>query len=477
MSDARAREQRVMRCDCGLFVRLDRGLVESEPPAADLADADFDEATHMFASLDEIERFSRQTAKSDPPAQDKSPSPARSEQPKDIDDDDEATRVVSSPLASPLRLSAFLPQQQAADAKPGNTAPSKLIWYVDLGGSTIEMTIDKLIMARRSGKIGESALVWRPGMARWRPVGSLIAAAGSGAQRPLAERSRPSNPRISLPPPALPSSPLASSPSAAAPSKPAPSKPPPAPSRRENSGPMLAVYERPAATLEFALEEQAPPRRAEPSKPPPSRESGRPISTRPAARTEVTELRKASLFPPRSRAAAFLTSLPGWATIAIPAVACTALAIAGALLVRSLRAPRPLPALSTATTAAIATPKATPPPPPAPVAPAPEPSPEPIVDVDSLSLEKPVQRPKLATVASNAQNEIPAARFMLEESATETSRQTPGEAEPAEESAKPSAKADAGAATGATKDAGSAKNPLLDLGDQEEKNPFYNPGF
>src|SRR5450432_4379850 len=65
MSAARAREQRVLRCECGEFVRLDRALPESpsDPapapapaPAADgdLPDAFDDEETHMFSSLDAI---------------------------------------------------------------------------------------------------------------------------------------------------------------------------------------------------------------------------------------------------------------------------------------------------------------------------------------------------------------------------------------------------------------------------------------
>src|SRR5450432_2826352 len=69
MSAARAREQRVLRCECGQFVRLDRALTDgqSDPapaplpvatPARNIPDAfdndDEDEATHMFASLDDV---------------------------------------------------------------------------------------------------------------------------------------------------------------------------------------------------------------------------------------------------------------------------------------------------------------------------------------------------------------------------------------------------------------------------------------
>src|SRR6201999_684788 len=60
MSAARARAQRVLRCECGQFVRLDRALPEerhSDPvpaPNGELPDAYDDEETHMFSSLEEI---------------------------------------------------------------------------------------------------------------------------------------------------------------------------------------------------------------------------------------------------------------------------------------------------------------------------------------------------------------------------------------------------------------------------------------
>jgi hypothetical protein len=459
MSEARAREQRVLRCDCGHFVRLDRGLGESDLPA-DLDDADHDEATRMVSSLSEIEgaagAFGLAVAQA--PAESARASSVESEL-SDASEEDEATRMVSSPLT----LSSLLPQATKSDGVASSSTPAKPVWYVDLGaGGTIEMTIEKLIMARRSGKIGESALVWRPGMARWRPVGTLIAAAGTGVARPGAEpRSKPSNPKPSQPTP--------------------PSAPRSTPARREEPGPSaLAVYERPAATLEFALEDQrsAPPEPSSPS----TREAGRapaadPARSRsvpPVARSTASAAPRAAAALPRGARAALLRSLPKWVTILVPALACTVLAIAGALVVRALRAPRPLPALSAApaTAAKIAAPK--------PVTKAePEPSAAltgdagdaPIIDVDSLSLEKrPAPRPKLAALSE------PRAA-----SPTGGGDPVPADSDQAQPNQKARSEStdqgQTGRDAGAPKDTGALKNRLPELGEQDKNNPFYNPGF
>jgi GYF domain 2 len=462
MSESRAREQRVMRCDCGQFVRLDRGLSEADLPV-ELTDEDHDEATRAVTSLEDIEGAAEAFGLMGSQAL----KPAGSSGPIDHSDlfdpdDDEATKMVSSPL----KLSALLPpakgdsgtKSNPTSSSPTSSSPgSKPVWFVDLGGTgTVEMTIDKLIMARRSGKIGESAMVWRPGMARWRPVGTLIAAAGSGVARPGAEpRSKPINPKINLPPPSLPSM----SP------------------RRENSDPSLAVYDRPAATLEFAADaSKTPPPIGGPGRsvPPkaPVRDPARARSAPPSnGSTQGVELGARSA--PNSalgRIGNYVPPLPKWAAVAAPLAACLALAGAGALLVRSFRAPRVLPAMSAgpSTAAAIRVPKPEP-------AAAPEPTSEqamaePIIDVDSLSLEKkkrPMARPNGAAPGAPEASPPSEIADAVKADADED------EAEVEISKVKTRDKRDAGA----RKDPGPGKNTLEGLGERDEKNPFYNPGF
>ena len=230
MSAARARSQRVLRCDCGQFVRLDRALTEtrSDPAPAPVAypklanaDDDDEDETQMFSSLEAIAALGGASGN-------------RASRASLFDKDDAAaTRVASSPVnlplpaAPPARPSSPVRASSPVQSAPG-TGTEKPLWYVDLGGAEkVEMTIEQLIIARRSGKLGEGALVWRAGMPGWRSVGSLIPAAGSGA------------PRQTLPPAA-----------------PVRNKEPPAPVR--NKAPALGSYERPLATLEFALETPDP---------------------------------------------------------------------------------------------------------------------------------------------------------------------------------------------------------------------------
>ncbi|MEP7051385.1 MAG: GYF domain-containing protein [Pseudomonadota bacterium] len=187
LSAEEARKQRVLRCDCGQFVRMDRALsdVRSEPAPAPIT-----AASSLAAGLARPGK-GRGTLAS-------------------LSDHERSVQPPRTATAAPFRSSSAPP--------PGD----KPLWYVDLGGAeTVEMTIEQLIIARRSGKLGEGALVWRAGMPRWRPVGELIPA--SSAWRPS-------------PPPA---------PAGSANALRGPSEPPPS---------ALGSYERPLATLEFALE-------------------------------------------------------------------------------------------------------------------------------------------------------------------------------------------------------------------------------
>ncbi|MEO6601677.1 MAG: hypothetical protein ABIQ16_17505, partial [Polyangiaceae bacterium] len=147
-SAEQARKQRVVRCACGQFVRLDRGLVElrSEPaPAPPVTlTSDDDEATHMVSSLAAVAALGGASRGSQGRASLAS-----------IHESERGSRPVPpGTLRSPL----------PAQAKYGSAPPAsdKPLWYVDLGGSkTVQMTIEQLIIARRSGKLGEGALVWR----------------------------------------------------------------------------------------------------------------------------------------------------------------------------------------------------------------------------------------------------------------------------------------------------------------------------
>src|SRR5438445_9071501 len=98
MSAARARAQRVLRCNCGQFVRLDRTLAEtrSDPapaptPSTQLADADDDDdnETQMFSSLEAIAALGSSSG---------SRASAASLY---VEDDSEATRVLSSAVNLP----------------------------------------------------------------------------------------------------------------------------------------------------------------------------------------------------------------------------------------------------------------------------------------------------------------------------------------------------------------------------------------
>lgn len=414
MSAARARSQRVLRCECGQFVRLDRTLAEtrSDPapapaPDSELADAFDDEETHMFSSLEDLAAFR---------------SPSASARTSVYEEDDAATRVASSPVHLPSRPAA--PPARASSPSSPPARPSspvqrppasptdKPLWYVDLGGTeTVEMTIEQLIIARRSGKLGEGALVWRAGMPRWRPIGSLIPAAGSGAPRQTV--------------------------------------PPPAPERaKETPVPGLGSYERPLATLEFALEKptaSAPrerPARASsaakpvpPSQPPPRAPTPIPrapaqrahsqvgplpplapppaaaphltpapepvadaapaavASARPMASTSLLMRRSSPLPPPRSAVSSpyaypWRGQRPRWLSVGIAVLVCIAASAAGAVFVRALKIQRqPLSLSPTPVSAApaVTTPKQptnTLPPTPPEVA-----SGTSVVDIDSLSVE------------------------------------------------------------------------------------------
>ena len=239
-SAEQARKQRVLRCACGQFVRLDRALAElrSDPappqPVTELAneEEDEDEQTQMLGSLAAVAAMSGRLG-------------SRAPQPSMVDDERASRPVPRGTLRSlspaPVR---------SPSSPPG--ASDKPLWYVDLGGSEmVEMTIEQLIIARRSGKLGEGALVWREGMPRWRPVGTLI---------PAGSRPTPTPPAPSQPPaPRTPSRPTP---------PPAPNRPPAASLSNEALPQSLASYERPLATLEFALEKPALSGAAEPVRSP-----------------------------------------------------------------------------------------------------------------------------------------------------------------------------------------------------------------
>jgi hypothetical protein len=317
---------------------MDRTLAElrSDPAPApiELADADqAEEQTHMLSSLAAVAALNNAAR------------PRRTE-----------TSVVSGERKSQPPPRAPMPSLSGA-LWPIPAPGEKPLWYVDLGGSeTVEMTIEQLIIARRSGKLGEGALVWRAGMPRWRPVGSLI---------PAASRPTPTPPPPSAPPPFASRLP-----------------PPPVPATRplEVTPEALGSYERPLATLEFALENARPAAQREASRAralpptPPRRASDPPLrrvptplpalgvqkpvsvlTPVPPARTSVS-VPAAPVPPPitnSSVSAAPVTlppsnprpsrppgEKPRWITAALALLLCVSASGSGAFLVRSLRARR-----------------------------------------------------------------------------------------------------------------------------------------
>ncbi|MEO8901299.1 MAG: DUF4339 domain-containing protein [Polyangiaceae bacterium] len=271
LSAEQARTQRVVRCDCGQFVRMDRALpdLRSDPapaPTGQRADAAPETGAQPTHRLDW------------PAAVSTTKGHAR------------ATQVSLSGQELPSRPPrAFSP----APFRPSSAPPpsDKPLWYVDLGGAeTVEMTIEQLIIARRSGKLGEGALVWRAGMPRWRPVGTLIPASSAGRPTPT--------PPPPAPPPPTP--PVASS----ARLPPPPPIPAPAVTRRQSNAPpaSLGSYERPLATLEFALESPVSAAPREPGSapaPPPPRPPERRASEPARAPTPIPQ-RMQTPVPPRA---------------------------------------------------------------------------------------------------------------------------------------------------------------------------------
>jgi GYF domain 2 len=439
-SAEQARRKRVVRCVCGQFVRLDRALPElrSEPaPAqpvalAPAAEGEEEEATHMLSSLAAVAALSGGSRGSQ----------ARASQ-ASMHEHEHGSRPVP---AGTLRSSSQAP------AKYPSTPPTidKPLWYVDLGTSeTVEMTIEQLIIARRSGKLGEGALVWREGMPRWRPVGTLIPATSVPVSRSTPIPPAPSHPP--LPAPGRPPAP--------SPSRPAP----PAPLRTPAlGGPGVAdlqplpSYARPLATLEFAPGSlaEAPsasatrsPLPSAPSRPPPRGITPvpRPASWLPTAASSTPRAsdpppalppgmmvalpRPAAPLPQRSPLPAapavpiptplpsftsdrpvdsslgggfwdWLGDRPRWVSACIALLVCIAAAGSGAVLVRSLKMHRqPLPLTPTTESGATQPlPGATTPNPVAPLAPVPAVSAPLVVDLQSLSLEPSTPRRALRPV-------------------------------------------------------------------------------
>ncbi len=437
-----ARKQRVMRCECGQFVRLDRGLTElrSEParaamPAELTAAGDEEEATHMLSSLSAVAALrgglrGRATLAS-------------------LHEDEHGSSL-PAPRGT-LRSLASAPSHHP----PSNAPTDKKLWYVDLGGSrTVEMTIEQLIVARRSGKLGEGALVWREGMAHWRPVGTLIPATSVATGRLTPVPPAPS--RAPPPAPSRPPAPL---------SRPASGLRPPAPSRPPEPIPQsLASYERPLATLEFALDRPESTRPASatrsplptgsnasrvPSRPPPRavtpvprpatwlassapNASSRPLSRAPSVAVPLSP----PSAPPAPRATPIPTPLPSftsdrpveapvtsgtwdwlgqrprWVSACIALAVCITASGSGAYLVRTLKthrqplvaatsaADQPLPGTTTSNHVA----------PLAPAAPASAPL---VVDLQSLSVERSaprrIARPVAVPVARPAREPEPEA--------------------------------------------------------------------
>ena len=465
-SAEQARAQRVVRCPCGQFVRLDRALVErrsdpvpSQPPPAPSDDDDDDEqeSTHLLSSLSEVAAVrARAQARASLASLHGSERPSR-----------------PAPPNNPLRSLSPAPLK-----RPSSPPTDKPLWYVDLGGSeTVEMTIEQLIVARRSGKLGEGALVWREGMPRWRPVGTLIPAIGV-AGRPTPLPSAPSQPPVASRTP-LPSRPAS------------PSRPRALPSRPEVPTPQsLASYERPLATLEFALEkpvslepvgalspspskprQSTPPPRSltpvprpdtwtksvvaalpRPAPPPPPVELADPVPAveraslltplLPPPATLTTPSAPVSFStdhptrPPASRAAELdATARPRWVSAGIALLVCVTASSAGALLVRTLKLHREPSSLAASAVSPL--PSATarvprkPTVAPAPVAPM-------VVDLESLSVERKPRRaaPRaLPLIAAPA----PAATTATESNASGAAAATPTPAPKAKNSDLPAA--------------------------------------
>jgi hypothetical protein len=393
LSVEQARKQRVVRCDCGQFVRMDRALAElrSEPAPAPvaLADADqVDEQTHMLSSLAAVAALGN-TAR------------ARDTQASVTGDERKSQPAPRPPMPS---LSGALWPSSAPGEKP--------LWYVDLGGSeTVEMTIEQLIIARRSGKLGEGALVWRAGMPRWRPVGSLIPAASRPTPTPPPPISPATVPSRLPPPPALPPVPLARQP--------------------EPTPEALGSYERPLATLEFALEKPlsaapratarplaappTPPRRASeppraptplpalglrravsvltPVPPPITRVSVSAAPVPPPITSSSVSAAPVTLPPSGPRPSQPPGQRPRWMTAALALLLCVTASGSGAFLVRSLRAHhQPLVLTpSNETQAAASGPAAVEAKPTSTVAPEPTSSTR-VVDINSLSVERAAPR-------------------------------------------------------------------------------------
>jgi uncharacterized protein DUF4339 len=244
-----ARKLRVLRCECGQFVRLDRALAERRseptPPPVEVLrpNQELDEEDDATQMLDARAAVAALTGR------------GRSPQQHSFVDDERGSR----PAHRPSTLRSLPP----AAPRQASIAPTdKPLWYVDLGGTElVQMTIEQLILARRSGKLGEGALVWREGMPSWRPVGTLIPAASASSHpspvstvpSPLASPSPPASSGATLAPNRPP---LATAIRTPLPSRPAlPKRTPPPSSAPEDPTPQsLASYERPLATLEFALE-------------------------------------------------------------------------------------------------------------------------------------------------------------------------------------------------------------------------------
>jgi hypothetical protein len=434
LSAEQAREQRVLQCACGQFVRMDRALpdVRSDPAPAPKArpsdpapaskaepantDASDDEQTQTLDSLAAITALGNQAPRV--------PQVSLSG----------AERKSQPPPRAPMRSMSPVPSKQSSEP-PGSDKP---LWYVDLGGiETVEMTIEQLIIARRSGKLGEGALVWREGMPRWRPVGTLIPAT-SASTRPT-------------PPPPPPSPAPSSSSSSSSSSSPPPPLPPPPPTPipsttsrdSEPALPSLGTYERPLATLEFALENpvsEAP--RQSPRPPPaplaaPVREQrssqpmrvaspvparsptpvparlptpvptrlSTPVPSRPAtpvpqpatwtSTSVVAPLPSpvsssvAAMSPvtlPPSGPSPFGAERPRWVTASLALLLCVAASGSGAFLVRSLKTHRQPLQLATNTASSVAVASSAHPADEPKTAIAPEPAPQ-VVDIASLSVE------------------------------------------------------------------------------------------
>ncbi|MET0793642.1 MAG: DUF4339 domain-containing protein [Polyangiaceae bacterium] len=430
-----ARKQRVTRCGCGRFVRLDRALVElrSDPapprPSAPVSanGVEDDEATHMLTSLAAVAALG-------------GGSRARATQ-ASIHEEERGSRPLPRGTLRSLASSSASAPHKYPSTPPGE----KPLWYVDLGGSeTVEMTIEQLIVARRSGKLGEGALVWREGMPRWRPVGTLIPATSIAAARATPIPPAPSRPP--LPAPSRPPAPL--------PRRPTGLRPPPPVRSTEADPQSLASYERPLATLEFALEkpEAAQPAHAAhsplpsapraPSRPPPRGitpiprpatwlsssapfASSAPIAAAPPAPLAVLPppsplpAPRATPIPtplpsftsdralevPAASAWDWLGDRPRWVSACMAMLVCVAASGSGAYLVRSLKrhhqplalssttANQPLPGTSTANHAA-------------PLAPAAAASVPLVVDLQSLSVERSAPRRSARPIARQAPQRV-----------------------------------------------------------------------